>query len=65
LILSQKIKDRWMEGKALWAWGQALGERGALDEAIIRGQKALKIYKELNKPETTEIQQCIDNWSST
>ncbi len=65
LILSQKIKDRWMEGKTLWAWGQALGERGALDEAIIRGQKALKIYKELNKPETTEIQQCIDNWSST
>ena len=41
--MSHKIKDRSMEGKTLWVWSQALWKKGNLDEAISRGQKALKI----------------------
>jgi tetratricopeptide (TPR) repeat protein len=65
LILAQNIKDRGMEGQILWAWSQALGEKGSLDEAIIRGQKALKIYEALKKPEAQDIRGKIENWSKT
>ncbi len=63
LILSQNSKDREMEGQTLWAWSQALGEKGSLDEAIIRAQKALKIYEALKKPEAQDIRGKIENWS--
>ncbi len=65
LILFQNIKDRLMEGQTLWAWSQALGEKGVLDEAITRAQKALKIYEELKKPEASEIHAKIESWSGS
>lgn len=38
LNLSQNIKDRALEEKALWTWSQALAEKGNLDDAITRAQ---------------------------
>lgn len=63
LNLSQNIKDRALEGKALWTWSQALGEKGNLDDAITRAQKALKIFEELKKPEARDICGKIKEWS--
>lgn len=64
-ILANKIKDPGMEGRALWTWSQALGEKGNLDDAIIRAQKALKIFEELKKPETSQIREKIKEWSGS
>ena len=61
--VSHKIKDRSMEGKTLWVWSQALWKKGNLDEAISRGQKALKIYEELKKSEASDIRAQIEKWS--
>ena len=63
LGVSHKIKDRSMEGKTLWVWSQALWKKGNLDEAISRGQKALKIYEELKKSEASDIRAQIEKWS--
>ena len=61
--LSQKIKDRLMEGRTLWVWSQALGKAGNLAGAVSRGQEALKIYEELKKIEAKDIRTQIENWS--
>jgi len=63
LRLSQKTKDRRMEARVSWRWSQALWESGNLDEAIGRGQKALKIYEDLKSPEANEIRGQIEKWS--
>ena len=52
-----------MEGKTLWVWSQALWKKGNLDEAISRGQKALKIYEELKQSEASDIRAQIEKWS--
>ena len=63
LNLSQNIKDRALEGKALWTWNQALAEKGNLDDAITRAQKALNVFEGLNKPEARDISDKIKEWS--
>ena len=63
LIISQKIKDRLMEGRALWLWSQELGNTGNLAGAVSRGLEAQKIYEELKKPEARDIRAQIEKWS--
>ena len=63
LNLSQNIKDRALEGKALWTWSQVLVEKGNLDDAITRTQKALKVFEGHKKPEARDILDKIKEWS--
>ena len=63
LNLSQNIKDRALEGKALWTWSQVLVEKGNLDDAITRAQKALKVFEGLKKPEARDIRDKIKECS--
>ena len=65
LDVSKKIKDRSMEGKVLWTWGQALEKMGDLAGAVSRGLEAVKIYEELKKPETSELRAQVDKWSGS
>ena len=42
-----------------------MGGKGNLEEAINRGQKALKIYKDLKQPEAVDIRAQLKEWSSS
>ena len=63
LGVSQKIKDRSMEGRTLWIWSQTLGKTGNLAGAVSRGQEAQKIYENLKKSEASNIRAQIEKWS--
>ncbi|MCS5621774.1 MAG: tetratricopeptide repeat protein, partial [Nitrospinaceae bacterium] len=63
LGVSQKIKDRSMEGRTLWIWSQTLGKTGNLAGAVSRGQEAQKIYEKLKKSEASNIRAQIEKWS--
>ena len=63
LGVSQKIKDRSMEGRILWIWSQTLGKKGNLAGAVSRGQEAQKIHEKLKKSEASNIRAQIKKWS--
>ncbi|MBT3365595.1 MAG: hypothetical protein HN472_03345 [Nitrospina sp.] len=65
LSLSQKTKDISLKGAVLWKWGLALGEKGNIEEAISRSQKALKIYEDLDPSQANEIRAQVEKWAGS
>ena len=65
LGVSQKIKDRSMEGRTLWIWSQTLGKTDNLAGAVSRGRKLKKFMRNSKSPKPVTFAPKLRNGPKT
>ena len=65
LGVSQKIKDRSMEGRTLWIWSQTLGKTGNLAGVVTGGRKLKKFMRNSKSPKPVTFAPKLRNGPKT